>query len=431
MIRIAILEFPGTNCEQETARAVRLAGMEPTYIRWNTAYDELAAFDGYVIPGGFSYEDRSRSGVIAALDPMLDVLKQEAEKGKPVLGICNGAQILVESGMVPGFKGYPVGAALSHNKRVVRQKIIGTGFYNSWIHVVGPGNQVAASAFTCSLLPDTILHMPAAHAEGRFVIPEHLLDTYRKHDMIAFRYCDACGALEKSFPTNPNGSVDNIAALTNFHGNVMAIMPHPERTETALGLFISMKTYILNTKDRPASYIMSEMERTVLFDEALNMPSQIEGNLSKTITVATIITDNSAVSVERELRRRGLSVSVSRTIRWTIFAKESCEPGAFDKAIEQACASGMLFNPNKEYLIELKHPVHAKTIAVSPNQGDDFVGRHVLQTLDKSFGVTEFKGIEQAVLWTITPDNGDPNLIDQAVSTHIFSNPFSQRSMYV
>src|SRR5210317_162016 len=98
-IKIAVIQFPGSNTERETVLAVERAGMEPVEFLWNDDYQKLANCNGYIIVGGFSYEDRARAGIIASLDPVIDVIRLQSENGKPVLGICNGAQILVESGM--------------------------------------------------------------------------------------------------------------------------------------------------------------------------------------------------------------------------------------------------------------------------------------------------------------------------------------------
>ena len=239
-LNIAIVQFPGSNTERETFMACERSGLNPVEFLWNKKHSSLVAFDGFIIVGGFSYEDRSRSGVIASLDPVVNIIKKEAEKGKPVLGICNGAQILVESGMVPGIKNYFVASALTNNKRIVNEEILGTGYYNSWAYLscsIDPGE----SAFTSLLSAGENLHVPFAHAEGRFVVPESLLPILINNNQIPFRYSDNRGNIINEFPTNPNGSVYNIAAICNPPGNVMAIMPHPERTTNGDKIFLSIE----------------------------------------------------------------------------------------------------------------------------------------------------------------------------------------------
>ena len=132
---IAIIQFPGSNTERETLMACHRAGLNPVEFLWNEAPEKLSEFDGFVIVRGFSYEDRSRSGVIASLDPIMKQVRIEADFGKPVLGICNGAQILVESGLVPGLKDHRLGIALTDNKRIKNGNVIGVGYYNTWANL--------------------------------------------------------------------------------------------------------------------------------------------------------------------------------------------------------------------------------------------------------------------------------------------------------
>src|SRR5437870_1035688 len=132
-MRIGIIQFPGSNCERETMLAIKRAEMEPVEFLWNESRDKLREMDGYVIVGGFSYEDRGRAGIIAALDPVMQEIKAQSEKGKPILGICNGAQILVETGLVPGLADDVVGMALTDNKRMRDGIVLGTGYYNAWV----------------------------------------------------------------------------------------------------------------------------------------------------------------------------------------------------------------------------------------------------------------------------------------------------------
>jgi len=217
---IAIIYFPGNNCEIETLEAVNAANMNGKILRWNTKQN-IKYFDGYVIPGGWSYEDRIRAGVIAAKDPVMDIIKEQAAKGKPVLGICNGAQVLIETGMVPGFSDN-VEFALAPN---INPLI--SGYYNVWVNMKVCNKK---SAFTNLFSVGDVLHLPIAHGEGRFVTKDKaLLKKMEKNGQIAFKYSTKSGSVENKFPVNPNGSMDNIAAISNKGGNVMAIMPHPER----------------------------------------------------------------------------------------------------------------------------------------------------------------------------------------------------------
>ena len=162
-MKIAIVQFPGSNCERETILAVRRAGMIPVEFLWNESHLKLREMDGYILVGGFSYEDRSRAGIIAALDPVMQEIKVQSELGKPVLGICNGAQILVETGLVPGLVNNQLGMALSENKRIVDGKILGTGFYNNWIYMCTRTHR--NNAFTRHMSKESILNVPIAHAE--------------------------------------------------------------------------------------------------------------------------------------------------------------------------------------------------------------------------------------------------------------------------
>src|SRR3990167_9978254 len=191
-MRIGIVQFPGSNCERETALAVKRVGMEPVEFLWNESHEKLRELDGYIIVGGFSYEDRSRAGIIAALDPVMQELRTQADLGKPILGICNGAQILVETGLVPGLENNKIAMVLTENKRVSHGKILGTGYYNAWIHM-RLSDDYQRNAFTRHLTPKNILQVPVAHAEGRFVMQEALWQEIKMQGQHVFQYCDEEG----------------------------------------------------------------------------------------------------------------------------------------------------------------------------------------------------------------------------------------------
>ncbi|MBW2984960.1 phosphoribosylformylglycinamidine synthase I [Candidatus Woesearchaeota archaeon] len=220
-MKIAVILFPGTNCENETARAVIEAGMKAEIIRWNAGVN-LESYDGFVLPGGWSYEDRIRAGVISAQDPIMLKIKEQAKQGKPVLGICNGCQVLVETGMIPGLKD-KIEMALAPN---INPMV--SGFYCTWTYLKAITKK--KTAFNLTFDENDILPIPIAHGEGRFTtIEKGLLKNLQDNDQIMFRYCDREGNVEDKFPINPNGSIYNIAGICNKKGNVLAMMPHPER----------------------------------------------------------------------------------------------------------------------------------------------------------------------------------------------------------
>jgi phosphoribosylformylglycinamidine synthase subunit PurQ / glutaminase len=218
--RVAVPVFPGSNSEEETVRACLAVGLHATLVHWSAGAKALRGFDGYVLPGGFAYEDRIRAGAIAAHGGMMDSVVAEAQRGALVLGICNGAQILVESGLVPGtgLARRPT-AAFAPNSP-------GGRFVCRHVYVklsISPDR----CAITTNLRADEIIPMWAAHGEGRLAAGRQELGRLQRGGHIAFRYCDRFGNL--SVEATPNGSPLGAAALTNKDGNILAIMPHAER----------------------------------------------------------------------------------------------------------------------------------------------------------------------------------------------------------
>lgn len=248
--KIAVIYFPGNNCEEETKDRCIDVGMDAKIIRWN-ANEDLSKYNGFIIPGGFSYEDRVRAGVIAAKEKIMDKIKEEARKGKPLLGICNGAQILVETGLIPGLNDKEMALAPNINPFV-------SGYYCDWIYIKNVNEKNCA--YNILYDKDGIIQVPIAHGEGRFTTKDTaLIKKLEKNKQIIFQYCDKKGKVIDKYPINPNGAVDNIAAISNKEGNIMAIMPHPERASfnwqlpnaiknnqktNAIKIFESMKRYI-------------------------------------------------------------------------------------------------------------------------------------------------------------------------------------------
>lgn len=228
-MKIGIITYPGTNCEQDVFHVLKnVLGVDTKFIWY--AEKDLNEYDGIVVPGGFSYGDYLRAGAIAARMPITSALKEHIKKGKPVLSICNGFQILVESGLLLG--------ALMPN--------IGARFICKWVTL---RVETSFTALTNQIPKGKLLRMPIAHAEGDYYAEPKVLRKMDANDQIVFRYVD-----ERGNPTpeaNPNGSIDNIAGISNEEGNVVALMPHPERaSEKILGsedgraVFESMVKYI-------------------------------------------------------------------------------------------------------------------------------------------------------------------------------------------
>ena len=410
-INIAIIQFPGSNTERETLMACRRVGLNPVEFLWNEPAEKLSDFDGIIIVGGFAYEDRSRAGVIAALDPIMKQIKLEAKNGKPVLGICNGAQILVESGLVPGLANHRVGIAITDNKRVKDGHVLGVGYYNTWANL-----QLTASAgrctFTRHLKTGDFINVPLAHGEGRFIIPHELLEKMITNEQTVFRYCDNNGIISDEFPTNPNGSMHNLAAVCNPKGNVMAMMPHPERTENGDTIFSSMKDYIEN--GNPVT------SHTLSFDRPHYEVENYESNGDSTEWIIDmIITDNEAASVHNALNHLGFDVSITRQTHWEISTD-----GERDSILQKIDKTGELYNSNKEFISQTTSAKNTASFLV--RQKEDMIGRAKFESLTERFEIDGISEIKRGVIWNVTVNSGNlENVLGNLLDTHILFNPLS------
>lgn len=198
-MRVAVIEFPGSNCDRDTVQVLRESMRIDANLVWHNDFDGVS-YDAAVLPGGFSFGDHLRAGIIAAHSPATKAIIQMAVDGKPVLGICNGFQILIEAGLLPG--------ALLRNA--------GLKFVCKWTALKVETN---SSAFTCAFEKNEKIRMPIAHNEGRFFADDEFLDHLSATGQVVMKY-----DLE-----NPTGTARGIVGISNEKGNVVGMMPHPER----------------------------------------------------------------------------------------------------------------------------------------------------------------------------------------------------------
>jgi len=211
-MKFGVLVFPGSNCDHDTYNVIDMLAHQPVTYLWH-ASEDLERCDAILIPGGFAYGDYLRTGAIARFAPVMQAVKRFAASGGPVLGICNGFQILCEAGMLPG--------ALMRNRD---QRYI-----CKQLHLLTETND---SPFTHTLSRGEVLQMPIGHMEGNYFCDESTLAELKRTDRVAFRYSTAGG--EVSADANPNGSLDNIAGILSEGRNVLGMMPHPDRSSERL-----------------------------------------------------------------------------------------------------------------------------------------------------------------------------------------------------
>lgn len=213
-MNIGVIVFPGSNCDHDCEHVFKVVLGQKVTMVWHKE-TSLAGLDGVILPGGFSYGDYLRTGAIARFSPVMRAIKEFAKSGGLVIGVCNGFQILLEAGLLPG--------AMLRNRSL--------HFVCKDVHV---RVENAATPFTGACMPGQVLKIPIAHAEGNYYTDPVTLAGLQANAQIVFRYCNPDGRVTPE--ANPNGSLDNIAGIRSAEGNVLAMMPHPERSaENLLG----------------------------------------------------------------------------------------------------------------------------------------------------------------------------------------------------
>ena len=216
-MKFAVVVFPGSNCDVDTYHVIREVVDQPVDYVWHATAgrDALAGYDCVVLPGGFAYGDYLRVGAIAAISPIMEAVAAHADQGGLVLGVCNGFQVLLEARLLPG--------AILPNQSLQ--------FRAQWVHLRVEDDQ---TPFTRRYRRGQVLRMPIAHGDGNYFADPATLSDLEAGGQVVFRYCDAAGSITPE--ANPNGSLANIAGIRNRRGNVLGLMPHPERcSEPLLG----------------------------------------------------------------------------------------------------------------------------------------------------------------------------------------------------
>ncbi len=221
-MKFGVIIFPGSNCDHDAHWTVQQVAKQPVTFLWHESHD-LQNCDAIIVPGGFAYGDYLRTGAIAKFSPVMESVRKFAAEGGLVLGICNGFQILCESGLLPGALMRNVGLKYVCKPVQVRVENVNT-------------------AFTNACQPGEVLTIPVGHMEGNYFCDQATLDDLRRNNQIVFRYSSPAGEISPA--ANPNGSLDNIAGICSARGNIIGMMPHPERSaEPELGCVDGLKVF--------------------------------------------------------------------------------------------------------------------------------------------------------------------------------------------
>ena len=213
-MKVGIVVFPGSNCDHDAYHAAKNIMGQDAHFIWHKD-SSLGDADVIILPGGFSYGDYLRTGAIARFSPVMKEVVRFAKNGGTVIGICNGFQILLEAGMLPGVM--LRNSSLKFVCKFIQLKV-----------------ENAATRFTSECKVDDVLRIPIAHGDGNYFASREIIESLQEHGQVVFRYCSKAGEIDDA--SNPNGSLSNIAGIINREGNVLGMMPHPERAvELSLG----------------------------------------------------------------------------------------------------------------------------------------------------------------------------------------------------
>jgi phosphoribosylformylglycinamidine synthase len=378
--------------------------MEPVYFRWNGDRKLLKNIDGYFLPGGFAYEDRGRSGMVAARDPLLDHIRGEAAEGKTVIGVCNGAQVLVESGLIPNGDGLQI--SLAHNAIKTPTGFKRLPFLSEWIWITRSCEKGRCAADGW----DGVMHIPLAHGEGRYTTTDaSLIKALQENDQLAFSYCDTNGKISEDVSVTPNGATLAIAGLCNPEGNVVALMPHPERArEGGQPFFNSIREWIVAGKGKARS-------RNAAAPGTWSVPARAAKGTE--IFIETIIVNNEERTVEQAGKRVAPAL---RLKQWKYLSVP-------DSVVKDVLADLTVFNANKERAIVRRGQKFSKWDASSKKEEalakEPFDGKRVLLRRDipdtSSWGAGSETGVAYGIEGVVDNDLQNRALLE------VFGNPHS------
>lgn len=410
MTQVAIIVSPGHNTEIETYRELHRVGLDVQIFRWNEDPSKILNAESFLIPGGFSYEDRGRSGLISAQNPIMQKVREQVLNGKPLIGICNGAQATVELALVPGDQNNTKALALAKNKRVKDGEVLGTGYYNTYVHLKLAVPQ-ARTPYTL-LVPNKPIRVPVAHGEGRYttVYPD-LAQKLIDNQQVVFQYCTPDGDVVDEFPINPNGAMLSAAAICNVQGNVLSIMPHPERGIIApiTHMFASLKQY-LQEKPKLVSfspYTLSQIDTTPpVYQKSANANQMV---------IQETITDNEAYTISNTLNKiLGKEVKLKRYNHFEIDSSNN--------DLEVIRTSGELYNANKEeeFVPQIDH---SSDFALLVRYREDSEGQAKKAHINRHYN-TNINSLLTGTVWLFK--DIDATTKQQILDTGLFYNINSQ-----
>jgi len=382
-----------------------------------------------------------------SLNPLMDSYSQEAfhtkieedHKGKPVIGICNGAQILVETAMIPELSKDDLEMSLARNIWIKNNKTekVG-GFYNEWIYIKNNSKQ-GRSAFN-NFKEDLIMKIPIAHGEGRFTSQnKEVIKTLKENDQTIFRYCDKDGNIKEDFPTNPNHSLYNLAGICNKEGNVLALMPHPERTEKeGQPIFDSMATYIKNgNKIKKDTTQLKTIKKDTTTIEKSITKQKTKPDIE--IKIELIITDNTQKTLENTMKKQKSfkSLKLKRKLYYAFNIKNKNDA---KKIAQQIIETGEIANLNKEIPIitiknkDYKYSKDSGLLEIEKDKTNytfyvteykNYEGETTMTKLKNYFKNEEIQNIEQGIYWDINLKQDIK--IKSLLQSNIFHNPHAMK----